>query len=65
MLMQSGINVRPDVYDAIRNYNHGIGYASQIISGARSPYDVGCVSVGFNLSGFSAGYNLSGFDTGL
>jgi len=36
MLRQSGIKVRPDVYDKIRDFNWGKGYASQVVSGARS-----------------------------
>jgi hypothetical protein len=41
MLKQSGIYVRPDVYDAIKDFNHGIGYASQVVSGARNAAEAG------------------------
>jgi hypothetical protein len=36
MLKGSGVNVPQNVYDTIRGYNHGAGYARYVISGARS-----------------------------
>jgi hypothetical protein len=43
MLKQSGIPVSDWVYSWIASYNLGgsIGYASQVISGQRSAYEVG------------------------
>jgi hypothetical protein len=66
MLMDSGIHVPTSVYTEINQYNHGVGYASDVISGARSPNTFGTLSgrpLGINLS--LPGYDLSGFDTGL
>jgi hypothetical protein len=40
MLKQSNIKVDPGVYSQISRYEQGVGAASQVISGARSPDDV-------------------------
>ncbi len=66
MLKNSGINVPQSVYTEISQYNHGVGYASYVISGERSPTIFGTtrgIPLGINLS--LPGYDLSGFDTGL
>jgi hypothetical protein len=41
MLMQSGISVPPEVYDAIEHYEGGVGAGPEVISGQRSPYECG------------------------
>lgn len=40
MLKQSGITVPTSVYTSAADFNHGIGAASQVISGTRSAFDV-------------------------
>jgi len=65
-LKDSGINVPSSVYNAIRSYNHGIGYAQYVISGARSANTFGTLSgIPFGISLTVSGYDLSDFDTGL
>jgi hypothetical protein len=39
MLQQSGINVNPIDYQILKDFNHGIGNASEVIAGTRSAYE--------------------------
>jgi hypothetical protein len=54
MLKQSGISVPGSTYDKIKAFNHGIGEASKVISGARSASQQDLVPeiIGPNLTDF-------------